>query len=82
MAQTHLCESVSAFDCDVIRKAFKAWVIEDHIPEHRWGDSAALMVRSMTGQDEVDPGMLERIVRNCTHQDAALMTQGKRISGT
>jgi hypothetical protein len=32
------------------------------------------MVRSMTGQDEVDPAMLEWIVRNCTHHDAALMT--------
>lgn len=63
MAQTHLRHSVSAFDCDVIREAFKAWVLEEHIPEHKWRDSAAQMVRSMTGREGVDPDMLEWIVR-------------------
>jgi len=63
MAKTHLSASVSAFDCDVIREAFKAWVVEEHIPEHKWRDGAAQMVRSMTGRDDVDPQMLEWIVR-------------------
>ena len=63
MAQSEKCDSVSAFDYDVIRRAFKSWVAEENAPEHRWRDEAAQMIRTMTGQDEFDPDMLEWIVR-------------------
>ena len=63
VGQAEECDTVSAFDFDVIRRAFKTWVREENVPEHRWRDGAAQMVRSMTGQDEFDPEMLEWIVR-------------------
>ncbi|MGX5847086.1 hypothetical protein ACWGTO_08410 [Mesorhizobium sp. PL10] len=63
MAKLHFRDSVSAFDCDVIREAFKAWVLQENIPEHKWRDGAAQMVRSMTDHDDADPAMLDWIVR-------------------
>ncbi|WP_457155345.1 hypothetical protein [Mesorhizobium sp. P5_C1] len=55
--------SVSSFDCDIIRGAFKNSVIEKNIPEDRWRDYAAQMVRDFTGSDDIDSDLLEWIVR-------------------
>lgn len=54
---------VSAFDCDVLRSAFKKSVIEENIPEDRWREHALLLVRAFTGRDDIDPQCLEWIVR-------------------
>ena len=54
---------VSAFDCDVLRSAFKKSVIEENIPEDRWREHAVLLIRDFTGSDDVDPECLEWIVR-------------------
>jgi hypothetical protein len=53
---------VSAFDCDILRTAFHKAVIEDNIPEDRWRDYAAGMVRDFTDNSEVDPDLLDWIV--------------------
>jgi hypothetical protein len=54
---------VSAFDCDVLRSAFKKSVIEEKIPEERWREHAALLIRTYKGSDDVDPELLDWMVR-------------------
>ena len=56
--------SISAFDCDILRSAFLKSVSEDNIPEDRWREYAAQMVRDFAGsQVAVDPDLVEWIVR-------------------
>ncbi|MFK0693226.1 hypothetical protein ACFX5Q_34675 [Mesorhizobium sp. IMUNJ 23033] len=55
--------SVSAFDCDILREAFRKSVVEDHIPDDQWRDHAALLVRAWTGSEVIDPDLLDWIVR-------------------
>jgi len=54
---------VSAFDCDVLRSAFKKSVIEEKIPEDQWRDYAAKMVREFAGHARVEPELLDWIIR-------------------
>lgn len=54
---------VSAFDCDILRSAFIKSVIEDNVPEDRWRALAVDFIRDLTGSDDVDPDLLEWIVR-------------------
>jgi hypothetical protein len=58
-----LASSVSAFDCDILRSAFRKAVIEEVIPEDRWKEYASQMIRDFTGVAMVDPDLLEWIVR-------------------
>ncbi|PTE09945.1 hypothetical protein [Mesorhizobium helmanticense] len=58
-----LAVSISAFDCDVLRSAFKNSVFEDNIPEDEWREYAAQMIRDLTGVETVDPDLVEWIVR-------------------
>jgi hypothetical protein len=55
--------SVSAFDCDVLRSTFLKSVSEDNIPEDRWREYAAPMVRDFTGVKTVEPELVDWIVR-------------------
>ena len=56
--------SVSAYDCEIVRSAFKKSVIEESIPEHRWREHAALLIRDYVGtSDDIDPELLDWIVR-------------------
>ncbi|RWC49357.1 hypothetical protein [Mesorhizobium sp.] len=55
--------SVSSFDSDILRSAFIKSVIEDNVPEDRWRTLAADFIRDLTGSDDVDPDLLEWIVR-------------------
>jgi len=54
---------VSAFDCDIIREAFRAWVTKDDIPEDQWRYHAGLLLRTWTGKEITDPDILDWIVR-------------------
>ena len=54
---------VSAFDREILRSAFHKSVHEDGIPEARWREHAAQLVRDFTGAKAVDPDLLEWIVR-------------------
>ena len=54
---------ISAFDCDIIRSAFIKSVIEESIPEDRWREHAALLIRDFTGSADIDPDFLEWLVR-------------------
>ena len=54
---------VSAFDCDILRGAFTKSVIEKHIPEDKWRAEAALLISAFTDSDDIDPELLEWIVR-------------------
>ena len=55
--------SISAFDCDVIREAFRKSVVEENIPADRWCAHAAALIRAFTGSEDIDPAMLAWIVR-------------------
>jgi len=58
---------VSAVDSDLLRKAFRRAIIEEKIPESRWREFAAQMVRDFTGFETVDPDLLEWIARKSEH---------------
>ena len=57
---------ISASDCNVLRGAFVKCVIEKNIPEDRWRDEAALLIRDYTDSDDVDSNLLEWIIRTGT----------------
>ncbi|MER8750923.1 hypothetical protein NKH57_16800 [Mesorhizobium sp. M1050] len=54
---------VSAFDCDILRSAFIKCVIEENIPEDQWRALAANLISDFTDSDDIDPKLLEWIVR-------------------
>ena len=55
--------SISAFDCAVLRSAFRKSVTEESIPEDRWREHALLLIREYTGRSTVDAGLPEWIMR-------------------
>ena len=63
MAQVERCDLVSAFDCDVIREAFKKSVVEESIPADQWRNHAARLIRAFTGVEDIDPSMLDWVAR-------------------
>ncbi|UVC13514.1 hypothetical protein [Mesorhizobium onobrychidis] len=63
MAEVHSACSISAFDGDVLRSAFKKSVIEERIPEDRWPAIASHLVRDLTGYEHVAPELLAWIMR-------------------
>jgi hypothetical protein len=56
-------DAISAFECDILRNAFRTSVIENKIAEDEWQGYAALLVRNFTGNEDVDPALLAWIVR-------------------
>ncbi|OWK21498.1 hypothetical protein AJ88_24115 [Mesorhizobium amorphae CCBAU 01583] len=54
---------VSAFDCDILRSAAQRAIIEGEIPESQSREYAAQIIRDLTGDDQIDPDMLDWIVR-------------------
>lgn len=54
---------ISAFDCDVIREAFRKSIVEENVPEDRQRDHAAAFVRAWTGTEVTDQSILDWIVR-------------------
>ena len=57
---------ISASDCNVLRGAFVKCVIEKNIPQDRWRDEAALLIRDYTDSEDVDSNLLEWIIRTGT----------------
>jgi hypothetical protein len=55
---------VSALDAEILRNAFQKAAHEEGIPEDRWRDYAAQMIRDYTGVTVVDGELLEWIMRN------------------
>jgi len=54
---------VSAFDSHLLRDAFRTSVAELQLPEKQWVDHATALMRQLTGDDEVDAGLVEWIIR-------------------
>jgi hypothetical protein len=54
-------KSLSAIDVEIIKSAFHKEA--RGLPESQWRDFAAALVQIYTGQKEVDPGLVEWIVR-------------------
>jgi hypothetical protein len=63
MAQNHSACAISAFDGDILRSAFRKSVIEERIPEDRRQSHALLLVRELTGNEHVEPDVLDWIMR-------------------
>jgi hypothetical protein len=63
MAQNHSACAISAFDCDILRSAFRTSVIEERIPEDKWRSIAARLIRDFTDSDHIESDLLEWIVR-------------------
>ncbi|WP_246800621.1 hypothetical protein [Mesorhizobium amorphae] len=68
MAEHHPECRVSAFDFDILRSAFKKSVSEERIPEDRWRGHAMTLVRELTGLDDVDPDVLDLMMRQVNGQ--------------
>lgn len=63
MAQDHSELRISAFECDILRAAFKKSVIEESIPEYRWHSHAMVIVRELLDHEDIDSDVLDWIVR-------------------
>ncbi|MER9371180.1 hypothetical protein [Mesorhizobium sp. M0491] len=53
--------SVSAFDADILRSAFRALVRDMSVPECQWRDLAESLVREYVGCEQIDVGLLDWI---------------------
>ncbi|MBZ9921512.1 MULTISPECIES: hypothetical protein [unclassified Mesorhizobium] len=55
--------TISAFDADVLRAAFRDLVLGTSVPECQWRDLAKTLVLGYAGCDEVQIGLLDWITR-------------------
>ncbi|TRC72530.1 hypothetical protein FJV83_27570 [Mesorhizobium sp. WSM4307] len=63
MAEVHSDSRVTALDCEILRGAFRKSVAENRIAEREWRMHAKLLARELTGLDDIDPDILDWIVR-------------------
>jgi len=63
MAEDHSGKGVTAFDCEILRGAFRKLVVENRITEREWRMHARVLARELTELDEIDPDIVEWIVR-------------------
>lgn len=63
MAEDHSDFRMTAFECDVLRNAFKKSVIEGNIPEDKWRSHAMHLVSELTDHEDVDSDALDWLVR-------------------
>jgi hypothetical protein len=63
MAQDHSGKRVTALDCEILRGAFRRSVVESRIAEREWRMHARVLARELTEIDEIDPEIVEWIVR-------------------
>ncbi|MBZ9798338.1 hypothetical protein [Mesorhizobium sp. ES1-4] len=54
---------ISAFDADILRKAFRELILETNAPETQWRDLARSLVYEFTGCERVQSGLVDWIVR-------------------
>ena len=62
MAQDHSGKRVTALD-EILRGAFRRSVVEGRIAEREWRMHARVLARELTEIDEIDPAIVEWIVR-------------------
>jgi len=53
--------SISAFECSVVRAAFRS-MVDAGLPECQWASVAESLVEDMTGQVSVDREILDHII--------------------
>ena len=63
MAQDHSDKHITALDCEILRGAFRKSVVENRIAEREWRMHARVLARELTELDEIDPDILDWIVR-------------------
>ncbi|KQU83252.1 hypothetical protein ASD99_06470 [Mesorhizobium sp. Root695] len=54
---------ISALDTHMLRNAFKASIAELQLPEAKWAEHATAMMRELTGDVQVDAGVIGWIIR-------------------
>ena len=63
MAEDHSAGRITAFDCEILRNAFRKSVVERRVAEREWRMHATALARELTELDEIDPEILDWIVR-------------------
>ncbi|MBE1710670.1 MULTISPECIES: hypothetical protein [Mesorhizobium] len=63
MAEDHSDKKVTALDCEILRGAFRKSVVEHRVAEREWRMHARVLARELTELDEIDPDILDWIVR-------------------
>ena len=64
MPKQPLNDNASYFEFEVMRGAFQRWVVEDKVPEDQWRPRATKLVRIVTGDEYVDPNIVEWMISN------------------
>ena len=62
MANHHSEERISAFDCDILCRAFRTSVAENGVAESGWRAHATLLASELTHLDDIDPAVIDRII--------------------
>ena len=52
MAEDHSADRITAFDCDILRGAFRKSVVERRIAKREWRMHATLLARELTELDD------------------------------
>lgn len=55
---------LSAFDADILRTTFQKAVVEENVPEDKWRELATTLIAAYTGSPNIDPQLLDWIVRS------------------
>ncbi|MBB6409026.1 hypothetical protein [Mesorhizobium sangaii] len=63
MAEDHSDNRMTAFDCEVVRSAFRKSVVERRISEEGRRQYARLLALELTDLDDIEPDILDWIVR-------------------
>ena len=63
MAEDHSGNRVTAFDCEILRGAFRRSVVERRVAERDRRQNATLLARELTEIDDVDDDIVDWILR-------------------
>ena len=63
MAEDNAANGMSAFDCEIVRGAFRRSVVESRIAETDRRKHARLLALEFTELEEIDPEILDWIIR-------------------
>jgi hypothetical protein len=63
VAEDDTANRMTAFDCEIVRSAFRRSVVENRIAERDRRRYARLLAIEFTEMDEIDPEMIDWIVR-------------------
>lgn len=62
MAEYHSDKRITAFDCEILRGAFRKSVVENRIARREWRLHAEVLARDLTEVEEIDPDIVTWIM--------------------